>query len=152
MSVRRWAVALLVLLPLCWGGVGYASTRTPTADDYRRAAAGAARSAYHALVTADLVGRARLAGRLPSPYTGNVLDDGRAAVSGAARRFAAATPVDAPTARLRDRLGPLLLAATDRLTDVRRAARAPDPSALRRSVDALAPVTAALAGLLQEYG
>ncbi|WDZ82760.1 hypothetical protein [Micromonospora cathayae] len=152
MSTRRAMATLLVLLALCWGGTGYAATRPTDAHDYRRAAIEAARSAYDVTVTVRLVGSARAAGRLPLPYTVATLNDGRSALAGAAQRLVVARPVDDATARIRDRLGPLLLAAAAGLDDLRRAVRAPDLAALTGAVAALAPVGTALAAFLAEYG
>ncbi|MFG2052906.1 hypothetical protein ACGFI9_02650 [Micromonospora sp. NPDC048930] len=152
MSARSWAAGGLAVVALCWGGLGYTKTRPPDFHAYRLTAVESAQSAYHAVVTARVIGGAWRDGRVTGPYAESVLDDGRSALAGAADRFAGATPVDAETVRMRDRLGPLLLAANARLGAVRQAANAKDLAAVGRAVDQLPPVADGLDAFLQAYG
>jgi hypothetical protein len=106
-----WAVTGLAAVAVLWGGAGYVVTKPPDFHDYRVAAVGAATSAYDALASAELTGKALLAGRVTGPYADGMLGDARDALAGAAKRFAGVSPSDQRAERMRDELAPLLTRA-----------------------------------------
>jgi hypothetical protein len=133
MRARSWAAAGLVVLAIGWGGAGYLATKPTDFHDYRTAAIGAAQSAYTALTTAELTGRAVLADRIPGPYAASMLDDCRSALAGAAKRFTAVAPPDPRTTAMRATLGPLLSSANSVLGDIETAL---DAGPLQERLDA----------------
>jgi hypothetical protein len=139
-----WAASALIAAALLWGGAGYLATKPTDFHDYRVAAVGAARSAYDALATAELTGRAVLAHRVTGPYAASTLDDCRSALAGAAKRFAGVGPPDAPTRAMRDELGPLLVRANAALSGV-------EDGVSASSVAALHPVAARLDDFVQAH-
>ncbi|HEY0698057.1 MAG TPA: hypothetical protein VGD43_09640 [Micromonospora sp.] len=150
MRGRGWAAVLLAMLAVLWGAAGHLETRPTDHRAYQETAARAASAAHDAVATAQLTGRADLAGRLYHRYVRSTLDDARDALAGAARQFASKTPPDPPTARLRDRLASQLTVASARLGDVQTAVDTGDRAALQRSVADLAPVVDQLAAFVEE--
>ncbi|MEV4759243.1 hypothetical protein AB0J86_29670 [Micromonospora sp. NPDC049559] len=151
MRARWWAVLPVAAVVAVWGVGGYLSTSPTDRQDYRKTAVRSAQSAYNAVGTARLAGRARLDGRLPGPYVTSTLDDARAALAGAAKRFAGTAPPDEPSAALQARLHPLLTSADVALGRLERATEEGDTAATRAAVDALEPVAAGLSGFVEEH-
>jgi hypothetical protein len=139
------------LLAVCWGVVGYLQTKPTDHHDYRKAAVQAAESAYNAVATVRLTGEAELAGRVFPPYVATMMDDARQALAGAAKQFTAEAPPDQTTTQMRDRLGPLLVAANARLGEADSAVQDGDDQALREAVDALDQVGEQLSDFLEAY-
>jgi acyl-CoA reductase-like NAD-dependent aldehyde dehydrogenase len=125
------ALAAVVLL---LGGFAYTQSRPPTPSDYHRTLVQVAESAHDAVRTGWLTGREQLSGRVFGTFVMAAFDDAGGAIAGAGKKFAAAVPPDGRSARLRDRLNPLLQEAVRDLGD---AARADNDDVLRAAVDAL---------------
>jgi hypothetical protein len=146
---RWWPVA--VVLALAWGVVGYYTSKPTDFHDYREAAVHAAQSAHYSLSTTDQTVRAHLRGQTFDGYVRSTLDDSAKATAGAAKQFAGEAPVDAATVRMRDELGPLLLAATHALGDLQRAEQSGDDGELRRGVEALPPIDERLSEFIEAH-
>jgi hypothetical protein len=151
MRARWWATLAVAAAAATWGGAGYLMTSPVDFHDYRTTAVGAAQSAYNAVATARLAGRAQLAGRLLGPYVTSTLDDSRDALSGAVKRLSADGPPDERSAALRDELDPLLSAADAGLGELERATHAGDDDAQRGALDTLDPVSDRLSAFIEEH-
>jgi hypothetical protein len=148
---RWWAFVLVSLLAVCWGVVGYLLTEPTDHHDYRKAAVQAAESAYGAVTTVRLTGEAELAGRVFPPYVATMMDDARQALAGAAKQFTGEAPPDASTTQMRDRLGPLLVAANATLGEAESAVQDNDDRALRAAIEALDQLGGQLSDFLEAY-
>jgi hypothetical protein len=148
---RWWGFVLVVLLVLCWGGFGYLMTKPTDHHDYRKAAVQAAESAYDSVGTVRLTVEASLDGRTFPPYVTSMMDDAREALAGAAKQFTAKAPPDEQTRTMRDRLGPLLLAANVRLGETEQAVEDGDDQAVREAVDRLHPLGEQLSDFIEAY-
>ncbi len=131
--------------------VGYLLTKPTDHHDYRKAAVQAAESAYNAVATVRLTGEAELAGRVIPPYVTTMVDDARRALAGAAKQFTGEAPPDATTTQMRDRLGPLLVAANAVLGEAESALQDNDDQALRSAIDALDQLSGRLSDFLEAY-
>ncbi|SBT65794.1 hypothetical protein GA0070622_2806 [Micromonospora sediminicola] len=151
MRARAWAAVVATLVAGGWGAAGYLTTKPTDFHDYRRVAVQAAQSTLHAVATTRMVGSAASQDRLWSPYVSSVLDDARDAFAGAAKKMAGETPPDERTTAMRDELTPLMSTADERMTEAEEAIDAEDATALRRAVDALAPVAEALSIFIEEH-
>ena len=151
MSGRRWGATVLVLLTLIWALFGYYLTKPTDEHDYRTNAVDAAKSAYDALVTARLSAQARLDGRVTRPYLASMLDDARKGLVGAEQDFTRDAPPDSRTTAMREKLGPLLLAANKQLGEVEDAAEDGGPDQLRSAVGALDPLRDQLSTFIETY-
>jgi hypothetical protein len=142
---RGWAATGLSVVALFWGGAGYLDTGPADFHDYRVAAVGAARSARDALASAELTGKAVLAGKVTAPYAGSMLDDARDALAAAAERFRDASPPDGAAEALRDELEPLLVRANTVLSGL-------DSEVTDETVRRVDPVAGGLDDFVERHG
>lgn len=101
------------------------------ANAYRDTTVKAAQGGLSGARTAQLVADAHLRGRITGPYTTVVLQDARTATATALSELADSEVPDAPSARLRDQLSPLLVAASAAVADAGTAIDNDDDAALR---------------------
>jgi hypothetical protein len=148
---RWWAAVAVAAVALGWGGFGYLATRSTDAHDYRKTAVQSAQSAYNAVATARLAGRADLDGQMFGPYVTSMLDDSRGALSGAVRQLAGEVPPDAASGALRDQLDALLTAADAGLGRLQRATDDGDDAVRRAALGDLDPVAAGLSAFVEEH-
>ncbi|WP_199512532.1 hypothetical protein [Nucisporomicrobium flavum] len=134
---RKIAVVAAVAV-LFWTGLAVELSRPGDFRAYHRAVLQVAQGAHDAAQTAKLAARLKAAHRTTPAFTAAAFDDAAKALAGAQKQFAGQAPPDERSARLRDRLGPLLAREITLLGDVM---RADDDTALRfgaRALDGLA--------------
>jgi hypothetical protein len=151
MRARWWGFVIVVLLVLCWGGIGYLMTKPTDHHDYRKAAVQAAESAYDSVGTVRITVEASLDGRTFPTYVTSMMDDAREALAGAAKQFTAKAPPDEVTTKMRDQLGPLLVAANAQLGEVEQAVDDGDDQAVREAVEQLEPLGEQLSDFIEAY-
>ena len=149
MSRRLIIVAAVALVS--WGIWGYFLVKPVDHHDFRTAAVHAAQSTDDTVQTVLLAGQAELSGQVLPTYLQAVLDDSQDTLGGAAKRLTGYAPPDAATARMRDQLGPLILAAQRGVGDVTRADRTGDDTALRAALTDLDGVGQRLGDFVEAY-
>jgi hypothetical protein len=149
--VRRWLVVVASLVSVAWGVWGYYLVKPADYHDYRTAAVHAAQSADDAARTVVLTGRADLAGNTLPTYVRSVLDTAQNSTGGAAKQLTSQAPPDAASVAIRDRLGPLLLAAQRDIGDAALADDRADHDALRAALRRLEADGAGLDDFIEAY-
>jgi hypothetical protein len=145
MNARRTTAAAAVVL--LWVAFAYDVSRPADRDAYRRTVTQVTAAAHDAAVTAALTGRQQLKGKLFTAFAASAYDDAGRAVAGAQKKLAAQPPPDDSSARLRDRLAPLVQNTVEAIGD---AATADSRRRLRAAVADLEAVTADLDDLRNE--
>lgn len=149
--MRRWLLVVAVLLAVGWGVWGYYLVKPADHHDYRTAAVHAAQSADDAVHTVVLTGRADLAGNTLATYVRSVLGTAQNSIGGATQRLTGQAPPDAASVSVRDRLGPLLLAAQRDVGDAALAGENADHDALREVLRRLASDGDRLDAFIEAY-
>jgi hypothetical protein len=144
-GVRRriMAGALVGLLVVVCGLLGYGSVQPPNHHEFRVTAVRTAQAAHDALRTADLTGGAVRDGNAPGPYAAVLLDGSAKSLGSAVSTFAELSPPDKASVAMRDELLPMLTEAVRRLGDA-----AADPT----HTDGVALLADKLGGFVERHG
>jgi hypothetical protein len=133
---------------LLWAGLAYNMSKPGDATGYLRTALQVAASAHDGASTGVLIGRQQLDQQVFAAFAVSAYDDARQALAGAQKKLADTPPPDKTSARLRDRLAPLVQAAVRDLGD---AAQASGDAGLSAAVEALQHDAGRLGDLIAEY-
>jgi len=98
-----------------------------------------------------LTGRAELSGKTLATYVRSVLDTAQNTVGGASKRLVGHAPPGPASVRIRDRLGPLLLAAQRGVGDAALADQSADTAGLREALTRLDTVGDQLDDFIEAY-
>jgi hypothetical protein len=133
-----------------WVGVVFWSLLPPSPEAYLVGAVSAAQDAVSATGTVLLVGQADLDGRLLPPYSNTALEDAQQAAATAAQDLLVAPVPDAQSQAVRQKLVPLLVAASDAVTAVVTASSAGHQDEVAAALVALTPVRDELDQFVQD--
>ncbi len=139
------AVAVIVVLV-------YVSSTPPSYRGYEQSAAQAADDALSAVLSARLVSRARLDGKILGPYLTVTLDEAHTAAAKAQTTVAETDSPSEATDKLRAEVTPLLDDAVRAVGDARYASERDDTAALGAAAENLGKLGDELDSFVQEHG
>ena len=147
---RRWVAVIAAVLAVWMGGYAFL-TRSPDATAYRELCVQAAQDALDGLGTARLsagpVGDPELVGT----YTTSMLDDAQKLIGGARASLAGPVPPDVASARLRDKVTPLLDRAERGYQDLAMARAEGDTNAQYAAAQRMQPTEDQLRAFVERY-
>jgi hypothetical protein len=144
---RRWAIAGVAV----WAAVVVWSTWPTNQAGYLENATSAAQDALSAAGTTLLVARADQRGDLVPPYTATTLDESREAAATATQLVLTEAVPDQASAELREQVVPLLVAASDAITQLQSAVEDGDEAGVRAASATLLPIRDRLEEFVQEH-